>query len=1264
MKLLSASHRDIPPGRGLFFAKPFFLSLLFLASSAYLFPLAAGAASWEDTDKIIIKFRSESGRRASAPKAARLTALGALAGKPLSYKRLMSGNAHVLRLPSRISLAEAQALAKRLSADPDVEYAVPDRRFRPALAPNDPSYPAQWHYMAYTSEIGGANLPAAWDISTGASGVAVAVIDTGLLSHADIDPARVLPGYDMVSDYFSANDGDERDADAADPGNGVAADECVSGEPAEDSDWHGTHVAGTIGAKTSNAAGVAGVNWTSKILPVRVLGKCGGSQSDILDGLRWSAGLSVPGVPANPNPAKVINMSLGGGGACDGTWQAAIDEVVAAGSVLVVAAGNDNSNAYDTTPASCDNVISVAANDRGGGRAVYSNYGAVVDITAPGGETSPTLANGILSTLNTGTMGPVADAYIYYNGTSMAAPHVAGIASLMLSANPALTPARVASILELTARAFPTDTGSDCNTNICGAGIVNAASALQYDGYEPDNNSAAASAITAGVQQAHSIVPAADVDWFTFTLTKTSSATLQTSGTAGDTQLWLYDAYLVQISSDDDAGDSTWSKITAPSLAPGTYFVKVDEYGNNNEIYPYYLDLTAVSLPDPPENLAGAAIGASSITWTWNTSVGATQYKLYPSTGGSAVTTNNTANQTNLSTNTAYGARVSAVNSAGESALSSEATIYSLAAPPTGYRFVSALDNSITVQWGANENPAGTQYRLDYWTAGGSTSSVLGTTTSATAGGLTISTTYYLRVNAINGNSILTASSNTLAAQTLPSPPANLSGAGQGVSSLTWTWSGVAGASQYKFYPSTGGAAITLANPTLTQTNLSTNTVYGARVSAVNSGGEGAQAAEATAYTLAAAPASPALAALWTSSASATWSLNQNPVGTFFTLELSLNDFSSVAASSRTLLSTAAFTALLPDTSYYFRVKAENGQGLASGYTAAFSTVTAAAAPTGLTLTQLSSSSIFAAWQRNLNPMDTRFELSLSSTEFVTNISTPLPFSTVLASPQVNLTGLVMETTYYARVRAMDRLGFMTAFATASYFLPPSLIQAVDPSLTVSLAFGEAALTIPPQAFPQALVVTMQTPGSYPPAASLAAALTAVNSGVEITTDLNLQPSKRLTLTLTYTPAQAAGLNEAQFVIARYEPSRAVWIPYASTPDPAANQVTALIDHLSTFQVMMAVPAGSLSGASIKVFPNPVQPSRGQSMKFTGLPAGASIKLYTFQGELVRELTADASGIAQWDARNAAGQPVASEVYLAFIKAGGDTKTLKVMVER
>jgi uncharacterized repeat protein (TIGR01451 family) len=214
------------------------------------------------------------------------------------------------------------------------------------------------------------------------------------------------------------------------------------------------------------------------ILPVRVLGKCGGFASDIIDGSRWAAGLAVTGVPNNTTPAKVLNLSLGSGGTCSAAWQNAINAIVAQGAVFVVAAGNSNANASGFTPANCASVITVAANDRTGDRAFYSNFSTtLIEISAPGGETSPTTTNGVLSTLNSGTQGPVADNYVFYQGTSMAAPHVAGIASLLFSVNPSLTPAQVLSAIQSTARVFPP--GSSCLTfNDCGAGIIDAAAAV------------------------------------------------------------------------------------------------------------------------------------------------------------------------------------------------------------------------------------------------------------------------------------------------------------------------------------------------------------------------------------------------------------------------------------------------------------------------------------------------------------------------------------------------------------------------------------------------------------------------------------------------------------------------------------------------------------------------------------------------------------------------------------------------------------------
>jgi len=449
------------------------------------------------TDRIIIKFRDPATARAQMLRPEGMGALSARAVTPLRHVRSMAGDADILALPARVSLAEARAIAERLSADPAVEYAEPDSIMRPMLLPNDPRFTNgdQWHYRPAVTAAGGANLPGAWDVSTGHSSVVVAVIDTGIVTHAEFT-GRTVQGYDFVSAdaagvYLTANDGNGRDSNPADPGDWITAAEDAgtdstggffAGCGESPSSWHGSHVAGTVGAASNNAVGVAGINWVSRILPVRVLGKCGGWTSDIAEGVRWAAGLAVSGVPANANPAKVINLSLGGAGPCSTTMQNAIDAVNAAGAVVVVAAGNEGLDlATDPgDPASCSGVVTVAAVGRNGERASYSNFGAVVEITAPGGDGAT--ADRVLSTLNTGTLGPTAspagDTYGYSRGTSMATPHVSGVVSLMLSVNPSLNSATALNAIQSSARSFPTGTVLDCTIGTCGAGIIDAAAVV------------------------------------------------------------------------------------------------------------------------------------------------------------------------------------------------------------------------------------------------------------------------------------------------------------------------------------------------------------------------------------------------------------------------------------------------------------------------------------------------------------------------------------------------------------------------------------------------------------------------------------------------------------------------------------------------------------------------------------------------------------------------------------------------------------------
>ena len=430
------------------------------------------------TNQIIIKYRAtvNTTDRYGQINAARMNALSMAADETLTYKRAMSGDAHVLSLPARMPLAAVEAIARKLAVLPDVEYAEPDYIMRPTLVPNDPSYTSQWHYHAAF----GINAPAAWDITTGSATVRVAVIDTGITDHPDL-VGRWVGGYDFIADVPTANDGNGRDSDPHDPGDWVTANMCGIGEPAESSSWHGTHVAGTIGAASDNGLGVSGINWVSPIVPIRVLGRCGGFTSDSVDGMRWSAGLTVAGVPANANPAKILNLSLGVSGACGASYQNAINAINAAGAIVVISAGNSNSNAANFQPGNCSGVVTVAATDRDGNRTFYSNFGTVVEISAPGGETntnspSPAPQNGVLSTLNTGLTTPSTASYAYYQGTSMAAPHIAGVLSLMVSLDPTLNFTQSLQILQSTARGFPA--GSSCTTSTCGSGIVDAAAAL------------------------------------------------------------------------------------------------------------------------------------------------------------------------------------------------------------------------------------------------------------------------------------------------------------------------------------------------------------------------------------------------------------------------------------------------------------------------------------------------------------------------------------------------------------------------------------------------------------------------------------------------------------------------------------------------------------------------------------------------------------------------------------------------------------------
>ena len=428
-------------------------------------------------NRLIIKFREHTaGKNQALTVASGRERVNALNHATVSYLKSVTPHTHVARTTQPLRYAELHALAMTVARDPRVEYAEVDEPVYPHFTPNDPLYASQqWNLKSPVVEIGGVNLPSVWGRTAGGvpvsgAGVTVAVLDTGYRPHADL-VTNLVPGYDFINaegpnDFTTANDGNGRDADPLDPGDwNTQASLCE----VSNSSWHGTHVAGIIGAMGNNAAGITGIAHGARVLPLRVLGVCGGFSSDTAAAIQWAAGLSVPGVPANPNVAKVINMSFGRSGNCSLTYQAAINAARNAGSVVVASTGNDFSRTTISQPANCSGVIAVTAHTRTGANADYANVGSSTTLSAPGSS--------IYSTGNTGTTVPADDRYDARSGTSFSAPHVAGVAALMAQIQPGISPSEVQTHLVNSARPHPSGTYCAGRTD-CGAGLLDALRAV------------------------------------------------------------------------------------------------------------------------------------------------------------------------------------------------------------------------------------------------------------------------------------------------------------------------------------------------------------------------------------------------------------------------------------------------------------------------------------------------------------------------------------------------------------------------------------------------------------------------------------------------------------------------------------------------------------------------------------------------------------------------------------------------------------------
>ncbi|MGH8268186.1 MAG: S8 family serine peptidase, partial [Steroidobacteraceae bacterium] len=471
----------------------------------------------------------------------RLAALALRTALNLDTYRTITTDLHVVHVEPRAAGEAPAATLARLRADPDVQYAeIDQQRYVHGVTPNDPLYAQQWYLQVAAPTPGAVDATDAWSTTTGAGSLVIADIDTGVRpDHPDL-AGRLLAGYCFISNSFVGNGGNCPGAGAVDPGDWVTQQDvtsspggvCSNATPAPSS-WHGTRVAGILGAATDNNTGVAGMTWSSQLLPVRALGKCGGFDSDIISGMLWAAGIPVSGAPNNANPARIINLSLGGTGPCPATYQDAIDRITALGVLIVVSAGNEGGPV--DAPANCAGVAGVAGLRQAGTKVGYSSLGPQVALASPAGNCGDAFTGdpsacvlGITTTTNLGYHAPDANDYTgdyhcdpttpinpncplanpnqyrtYNIGTSFSAPIVSGIGALMAAVNSNLNSCELISRLQEGSRSFPqtsldtnpqppmchvptgaTDLqGSECictrDGRTCGAGMANAAGALQ-----------------------------------------------------------------------------------------------------------------------------------------------------------------------------------------------------------------------------------------------------------------------------------------------------------------------------------------------------------------------------------------------------------------------------------------------------------------------------------------------------------------------------------------------------------------------------------------------------------------------------------------------------------------------------------------------------------------------------------------------------------------------------------------------------------------
>lgn len=598
------------------------------------------------TARVIVKYRADSALRKTqaANGAGRRAPLHAQTMAARLNLNLNDGRvlgAHTQSLSAR-GLRSAE-LAQRLQAQPEVEWVVEDQRRTISAVPNDPYFGpdqktitpsvGQWYLRAPDASLVSAiNAQGAWNLTTGSADVTVAVLDTGVrYDHPDLQ-GKLHPGYDFVYDARYSNDGNGRDADANDPGDADPTGYCD-----KYSSWHGTQVAGLIGAATNNGIGIAGTGYNIMVLPVRVLGVCGGYDSDIIAGMRWAAGISqevgvgTSKTVVNTHPARVLNMSLGSTGACSAAYRDAIAELTSAGVTVVASAGNESGTPVGV-PANCPGALAVSGLRHLGSKVGYSNIGPEVAISAPAGNcvntgsAEPCLYP-LLTTTNLGAITAASNGYSdsYQTasiGTSFSAPLVSGAIGLMLSIDKSLQPDAIKTVLQKTARPFPTSGAAAdviacqapsskeqlecyCTTQTCGAGMLDVAAAV----------SAVAGPPTVV------ITPDGAIDRSSMKIGQTAAFNASLSTLTGNRSVAAYEWSLLSGQSlASFSGSTSGSTATLTTQAAGNVVVQLritDSAGyTNTATYAIAIEAPTVTVT-ATSTVAPTSGGGGSLSWAW-----------------------------------------------------------------------------------------------------------------------------------------------------------------------------------------------------------------------------------------------------------------------------------------------------------------------------------------------------------------------------------------------------------------------------------------------------------------------------------------------------------------------------------------------------------------------------------------------------------------------------------------------------------------------